>query len=55
MDKNNPIGKGNIINGKDICGCDGFIKIMYFRDTDGKLKPDYAVCTKCLKHFTVSD
>lgn len=37
------------------CGCGGKVVIIYFRDTDGKIKPDYAICTECLKRFVVSD
>lgn len=39
----------------DKCSCGGVIKIIYFKDKDGKLKPDYAVCIDCLRNFTVSD
>jgi len=37
------------------CTCGGTIKIVYFRDKDGKVKPDYAVCDNCLSRFTVTD
>lgn len=37
------------------CTCGGKIVIIYFKDKDGKSKPDYAICKECLKVFTVSD
>lgn len=39
----------------DDCSCGGKIVIIYFIDTDGKRKPDCAVCSICLRSFTVSD
>ena len=39
----------------DKCSCGGTIKVIYFRDKDGKSKPDYAICTDCLRCFTVGD
>ena len=39
----------------DKCLCGGTIRIIYFKDKNGKTKPDYAICESCLKRFTVSD
>ena len=39
----------------DKCICGGTVIIIYFRDTDGKIKPNYAVCDNCLRRFTVTD
>ncbi len=39
----------------ETCSCGGKIVIIYFIDTDGKRKPDYATCVECMRRFTVSD
>ena len=45
--------RGEIMN--DNCSCGGKIIIIYFTDTDGRRKPDYAICNECLRSFTISD